>query len=214
MKRTAAVAAVVGLATGLGLGITGIAGAVGGTPTPSPSLRPHADRPHGGPDMPGRRGFGGIERLHGNRSGGIVTAVGANSITVALPRGSRTITVNSATTYFEGRAKATKGAVRVGEVVGIRLVDPGATTPVAKTVVVLPAHLAGLVTKVDGTTITIVDRGGFTRTIHATGTPAVKAGQFVAAVGTVDADGTTLDATSVRVLDGKGLAKARKPKHG
>ena len=214
MKRTAAVAAVVGLATGLGLGITGIADAVGGTPTPSPSQRPQTDRPHGRPDVPGWRGLGGGKALHGKRTGGIVTSVGASSITVALPGGSRTITLNAATTYFQGKDKATRGAVRVGEVVGIRLVDPGATTPVAKTVVVLPAHLAGLVTKVDGNTITIVDRGGFTRTIHVTSTPAVKVGQFVAAVGTVDADGTTLDATSVRVLDGKGLAKPRKPKHG
>jgi hypothetical protein len=214
MKRTAAVAAVVGLATGLGLGITGIAGAVGGTPTPSPSQRPHVDRPHGPPAMPGWRGFTGGHRTHGKRSGGIVTAVGSDSITVALPRGVRTVTLNGATTYFRGKDKATKAAVKVGEVVGITLVDPGATTPVAKTVVVLPAHLEGLVTKVDGSTITIVDHDGFTRTIHAASAPAVKAGQFVAAVGTVDADGTTLDAISVQVLDGKGFAKPQKPKHG
>ncbi|MFN2539162.1 MAG: DUF5666 domain-containing protein [Mycobacteriales bacterium] len=192
MKRTAAVAAVIGLATGLGLGITGIAGAVDGKPSP----RPHADRPHPGPGHPDR--FPGPRGEKG-RAGGIVTAVGADSITVARPRGSRTITLTDSTSYFDGKDPASKSVLRVGAVVRVRLVDPRAAKPVAKTVVVLPARLAGLVTKVDGSTLTIVDRDGFTRTIRSSQAGTVKVGQFVFAVGKVAADGTTLEARSLQV---------------
>jgi hypothetical protein len=188
MKRTTAVAGVVGLATGLGLGITGIAGAVDSKPTPEPKMS--ADRPHPRLDA--------LRQDKKKHKGGLVTAVTATSVTVATPRGSKTIALDAATRYFVGKNAASHAALHVGEVVGITLTDPAAL--VAKRVVVLPAHLRGLVTEIDGTTLTIVDRDGFTRTIRTTGAVTVKKGQFVVAVGTVDADGTTLDATSVQVL--------------
>lgn len=70
-------------------------------------------------------------------------------------------------------------------------------------------HLAGTVTSVRGNEILIKDFDGFTRTIKTssktayrdglTASPAV--GTRIAAVGSVDADGTSLDATSI----GKGF---------
>src|SRR4051794_41075257 len=104
MKRTAAVAAVVGLATGLGLGITGIAGAVGGGPSPAPATS--SDRPH-----PQLKAFRHDRQKH---RGGVVTAVTPTSLTVATPRGSQTVTTDDSTKYFVGRQAATRAAVRVG----------------------------------------------------------------------------------------------------
>jgi hypothetical protein len=66
-------------------------------------------------------------------------------------------------------------------------------------------HLEGTVQSVSGSTILITDRDGFTRTIKVSGattysdnltsSPAV--GTAISAEGTVDADGTSLDATKV-----------------
>jgi hypothetical protein len=119
--------------------------------------------------------------------------------------------LTSSTTYYSGQTKATEAILSVGDIVGVRLADPKAASPVAAVVTVLPAHLAGFVTKIDGSTITIVDASGFTRTIRTSssttyekdGIPAkagaVTVGALVRAVGAVDADGTTLDATQVSV---------------
>ncbi|MBU2664633.1 hypothetical protein KOI35_14110 [Actinoplanes bogorensis] len=59
-------------------------------------------------------------------------------------------------------------------------------------------HLSGTVKSIDGGKILITDRDGFTRQINIATVPSdVKVGVRVHAEGTVNADGVSLDATSV-----------------
>jgi hypothetical protein len=200
--RWAVTAGSVGLAAGLALGVTGLSSAASPSPSPSAQERHRSDRPFPDGMRPEfRRGLRG--------DGGLVSALTDDSITVRTPDGSKTVALNGSTTYYDGRTKTTKSAVQVGDVVHVRLVDPRASKPVAAVVVVLPAHLEGWVTKADGSTITVTDPSGFTRTVRTSGSTtyekdgttatasAVTVGTFVHAVGKVDADGTTLDATRV-----------------
>jgi hypothetical protein len=72
-------------------------------------------------------------------------------------------------------------------------------------------HIGGTVLTVDGSTVTVQDRDGFTRTIRLgssvtvtkdgakSDTSAITKGAHIEAEGTVDADKTTLDATTVRI---------------
>jgi hypothetical protein len=72
-------------------------------------------------------------------------------------------------------------------------------------------HIGGTVLTVDGSTVTVRDRDGFTRTIRlgdgatvtkddaSSSASAITKGVWIEASGTVDADGTTLDATEVRI---------------
>lgn len=192
----------VGLAAGLALGVTGLSSAASPSPSPDTKARQRSDRPF--PDGM-RREF--KHRLRGE--GGLVSALSGNSLTVRTPGGSKTVTLNGSTTYYNGQTKASMSAVHVGDVVHVRLVDPKASKLVAAVVTVLPAHLHGWVTKVEGSTITVTDPSGFTRTITtnasttyvkdgATATAsAITVGTFVRALGQVDADGTTLDATRI-----------------
>jgi hypothetical protein len=68
-------------------------------------------------------------------------------------------------------------------------------------------HLAGTVKSISDTQILITDRSGFTRQINIKSKPdGVAIGTRIHAVGTVNADGVSLDATSVVVAtegDGK-----------
>jgi hypothetical protein len=141
--------------------------------------------------------------------GGLVSAISASSITVRTPGGTKTVGLNDSTTFYDGKDKATRAAVSVGDLVHIRLADPRADAPVAATVVVLPAHLAGWVTAKDGDVLTITDHDGFTRTIRTSSATkvtkdgadstlaAVTVGSFVRAMGDVADDGTTLNAERV-----------------
>jgi hypothetical protein len=184
---------------GLALGVTGLASAA--DPTPSPSTV--------SPDHPGRHAGPGERLERGLGRGGLVTAVTPATVTVQTPAGPKTIGLGSGTTYYADRTKATKAILTVGDIVGIRLADPKAASPVAAVVTVLPAHLEGFVTKVDGSTITLTDESGFTRTVRTSSATTyekagaagkasdVTVGAFVRARGAVDADGTTLDATTV-----------------
>lgn len=69
-------------------------------------------------------------------------------------------------------------------------------------------HIDGTVTKVSASTVTVTDPDGFTRTImttsrttYADGLAApVKVGVRIHAEGTVDADGTSLDAVTIRTV--------------
>lgn len=61
-------------------------------------------------------------------------------------------------------------------------------------------HLGGTVKSITDTQIMITDRDGFTRQINITAKPdGVAVGSWVHAEGTVNADGVSLDATSVMV---------------
>lgn len=204
LSRTHLALGAAGLAAGVALGVTGLANAADPSPTPSPGSGQGMRPDHGG--IP----FGGHFRGdHRGGYGGLVTSIDGDSLTVRTPRGTETIALTSSTAFYEGQTKATRSAVSAGEVVHVRLVDPRATKKVAAVVTVVPAHLVGWVTDVSGSSITIKDLDGFTRTIRtssattyvkdgATATrSAVTVGTLVRAVGQVDSDGTTLDATKV-----------------
>lgn len=202
-KRWAVTAGAVGLVGGLALGATGLAGAVSPSPTPSGGSKAQV--------APGTKQFPG--RPPGRRlgRGGLVSAISADSLTLRTPAGSKTIGLNGSTTFYDGPTKVTRSAVAVGDVVRVLLADPKASSPVASVVTVVPAHLAGWVTSISGSTITLKDVDGFTRTLTTSSVTkvrkdgadatlaAITVGSFIHAAGTVDGDGTTLDALRIGV---------------
>ena len=204
-RRLATTAGAVGLVAGAALGVTGLASAAGGgTPTPSPKAGSDSTATDDG----GRSGHG-FGRHGGPRGRGageaLVVKVSAGNLQLDTPGGTRTVALNATTTYFNGPTAATLAAITPGELVHVRLVDPRATAPVAAQVRVVPAHLAGYVTARTGSTLTVLDQGGFQRTVQTgSGTEVVKdgttgklsdisVGTFVRASGT--AQGVQLQAT-------------------
>jgi hypothetical protein len=132
------------------------------------------------------------------------------SVTVQSSNGTTTTyALTSTTTYTEGKTGTTIAALVVGDRVQIGVSSASATT--ATSVSIELAMLFGTVSTVSGDTITIKDPQGFARTIvvgSATtysqgGTTAtlasVVAGAKIIAQGTVDTNGTTLDALSIDV---------------
>ncbi len=109
-------------------------------------------------------------------------ALGGGAVALATTSSSAATPSATATATASGSTKATPPA-------------PRAHTP----------HLDGTVTSVSGTTILIKDRDGFTRTIRTSSatkytdglTSAPAKGTHIDAEGKVDADGTSLDATTV-----------------
>jgi hypothetical protein len=111
----------------------------------------------------------------------------------------------------------TASSVVVGEHVGIQVSSTSATT--ATSIDVQLAGIAGKVVSVSGNTITVTDPQGFTRTIivnssttytkssTASTLSAVTVGTVISARGTVDSNGTTLDASAVTIgqLGGPGM---------
>lgn len=72
----------------------------------------------------------------------VVTAVTSGSVTVDTKRGAKTYTLNSATTYREGKAQVTASALQAGEKVRIRIVPGTASDAVAQTVTIVPTQPA------------------------------------------------------------------------
>jgi hypothetical protein len=148
-----------------------------------------------GPGGPGLRGFG-----HG---GVTITAISGNDISLATGDGwKRTITVDSGTTYAKGGATIALADLKVGDQVGFKQTkETDGTFTIDKVAVILP-HLGGLVTAIDGSTITVAQRDGTTGTITVTGTTTyqvagaaatladVKVGMVLAAQGTLNSDGS------------------------
>jgi hypothetical protein len=150
---------------------------------------------------PGLRGFG-----HG---GITITAINGNDISLKTGDGwTRTITVDSGTTYAKGGAAIALADLKVGDQVGFRQTkESDGSFTIDKIVVILP-HLGGLVTAIDGSTITVAQRDGTTGTIKVTGDTTykvagadatladVKVGMVLVAEGTENSDGS-LTATAV-----------------
>ncbi|MEO8272485.1 MAG: DUF5666 domain-containing protein [Chloroflexota bacterium] len=151
---------------------------------------------------PGLRGFG-----HG---GITIKAINGNDLSLETGDGwSRTITVDSGTTYAKGGATITLGDLKVGDQIGFRQTkESDGSFTIDKVAVILP-HLGGLVTAIDGSTITVAQRDGTTATIKVTGDTTykvagadakladVKVGMVLAATGTENSDGS-LTAAAVR----------------
>jgi Domain of unknown function (DUF5666) len=141
-----------------------------------------------------------------NGTGGDVTAVTATSVTIQLWGGSSaTFALTSATTYSEGSKSTTWSSLVVGDRVRIGVSSTSSTT--ATSVSIELAELFGTVKSVSGDTILITDPQGFTRTILVSSATTynqgsssdVVAGAKIFAQGTVDANGTTLDALTIDV---------------
>ena len=179
------------------------AGSTGDTNTPGVVN----DLNGGGRGGPGGPGFG-----HG--MGGItITAISGNSISLATADGwTRTITVDSGTTYSKSGATIALGDLAVGDQVGFRQTkETDGTFTIDSIVVVLP-HLGGEITAIDGSTITVTQRDGSTGTIKVDGDTTytvngngasladVKVGQFMVAEGELNSDGS-LAAANVHAGD-------------
>ena len=158
----------------------------------------------GGPGFRGGHlGMGGIT----------ITAINGNSISLTTADGwTRTITVDSGTTYSKSGATIALGDLKVGDEIGFRQThETNGSWTIDSIVVILP-HAGGEVTRVSGSTITATAPDGTTATItvnaqttyDVNGATAkladVKVGMFLVAEGTRNADGS-LTATKVRAAD-------------
>jgi hypothetical protein len=145
-------------------------------------------------------------------TGGYVTAFSPTSITIDEWNGTTaTFTLSGTTTYSVGTTSATYSALADGERVMIGVSSAGSTA--ASSVTIELAMLFGTVTSVSGNSINIRDFQGFTRNIIVGGTggttytmdgspsslSAVIVGARILAQGTIDANGTSLDALTVEI---------------
>ena len=155
-----------------------------------------------GPDgRGGHIGFGGIT----------ITAISGNNISLETADGwTRTITVDSGTTYSKSGATIGLSDLKVGDQIGFRQTHETSGTWTIDSVVVILPHAGGAVTKIDGSTITVTQRDGTTATIKVNGQTTysvngtdgaalsdVKVGMFLVAEGTKNSDGS-LTATQVK----------------
>jgi Domain of unknown function (DUF5666) len=213
-RSTARNAAVItALSAGVFAGSMGIASAA---TSGSTSTAPSATASHFHPD--GQRGPGGPGGP-GGHARFTVTSVGNGTFTVTDRMGkSVTVTTTSSTTYDKDGKATTASALAVGEHVDIRPVasstapTPGSPITAAE-VDILSPRLDGTVVSVDASagTIVVADDQGFYRTIAVTSattytkdgssatSAAVAVGAHVEATGAIDANHTSLDATSVNV---------------
>lgn len=170
-------------------------------------------------DLNGRGGGPGF----GHGFGGIsITAISGNSISLATADGwTRTITVDSGTTYSKSGDTIALAGLEVGDQIGFRQTKETDGSFTIDSVAVIPPHLGGEVTAVSGSTITVKQRDGTTGTITVTGSTTyniagasaafadVEVGMFLVAEGTENSDGS-LTATDVRA----GMAGDRGPGGG
>lgn len=194
-KRTglSAIVALGALVTGVG-----VAGATTHTiTTHSVVATPHSRTEHHGPVA--MRGLGGK-----------IIALSATSVTIQnLSGASNSYTIDASTTVTLDDRTVTLANLAVGELVWIETNSANATS--ARSIDIALAHVGGQVESVSANTITVSDRDGFYRTLsvssattYAKGAQSatlneVSVGSFIMAVGTVDANHTTLDTSSIRI---------------
>ncbi|HEY5119961.1 MAG TPA: hypothetical protein VII84_00110, partial [Acidimicrobiales bacterium] len=95
---------------------------------------------------------------------GLVTATSASSLTVRLANGSSdTLAIDSNTKFLEGKSLVTDAALTTGERVNVTRSAVALATAARIDIVLI--SLAGNVTAVNGSVITITGGAGFTRTI-------------------------------------------------
>jgi hypothetical protein len=165
----------------------------------------------GGPGFRGGHGFGGIT----------ITAISGSSISLETVDGwTRTITVDAGTTYSKSGDDITLGDLAVGDEIAFRQTREDDGTWTIDAIAVIPPHVGGEVTAVDGSTITVTRRDGTSATITVNGDTQfqvnddnatladVKVGMFLIAEGTENADGS-LTATEVRAADPDSFAPGR-----
>ncbi|MHB1906473.1 MAG: DUF5666 domain-containing protein [Acidimicrobiales bacterium] len=153
---------------------------------------------------------------HGNDQGGdnasgyVISINPGASITVETPGGvTTTYTLSSTTSYTLDGQSATSALLVVGDRVEVQTASGAPTT--ATSVNIDLAEIHGLVLSVSGSTITVIDSEGFTRTIQAgastvvtdggqtSSLSAITPGESIHASGTIDTTGTILDAVTIAV---------------
>ena len=172
----------------------------------------HPGGPHGF-DFGGRgggiRGFGSIT----------ITAISGSTISLKTADGwTRTITVDSGTTYEKGGAAAALVDLKVGDEIQFSESRGTKGTYTINAIAIIPPHAGGTVSAISGSTITVTSPGGETATIkvgstttYAVGGNAgakladIKTGMVLMATGTRNSDGS-LTATSVKAFDPSTLA--------
>ncbi len=164
--------------------------------------------------------FGGGPGEHGgfgHGAGGVsITAISGSNLSLETADGwTRTITVDSGTTYSKAGATITLADLAVGDEIGFRQTHETNGTWTIDSVAVIAPHAGGQVTAVSGSTITVTQRDGTTVTITVTGSTTyqvngnsatladLKVGMFVVAEGTKNTDGS-ITARSVRAGDANG----------
>ena len=196
--------------------VVGAVAAMGASPSASPSSSqstvPGAVAPNQGtadaPPLDG--GFPGGDFRRGGLHNITISAITGSSLSLKTDDGwTRTITIGSATTISKGGQTIAVGDLAVGD--QIRFSQEKAsdgTFAITAIRVVLPA-IAGQVTAVSGTTITVTAKDGTTATVHVdsnttydvNGTTGkalsdVTVGSFIVAEGTIRTDGS-LDAAAI-----------------
>jgi hypothetical protein len=176
----------------------------------------------------GELAFGGFGGRHGfGGPGGItITAISGSSISLETADGwTRTIAVDSGTTYSESGDTIALSDLAVGDQIRFEqtLEDDGTFTIDA--IAVIPPHAGGTVTAISGSTITVEQRDGTEATIKvSSGTTYtvsgdeatladVEVGMFLVAEGTENSDGS-LTATQVRAADPDAFRGPGGPGHG
>lgn len=146
-------------------------------------------------------------KTHKHPADDLVTSISGTSLTADTPKGVTTFTLTPTTSYRRGSTKLTEADIKPGQVVRIRTQKGGTTV---RAVAIAPAGITGYVQSMAGSTLTVVDRSGFSHKVSTTGATYKKngaAGQasdvtpgaLVHVQGFIDADGSTLDATTVGV---------------
>jgi hypothetical protein len=202
----AALVAVGILAAGMSLNPGGILAA---DPSASPSATSGTTtRPAGGPgwDFGGRGGarFGGIT----------ITAISGSSIALKTADGwTRTITVDSGTTYEKAGATAALADLEVGDEIRFEETRETNGSWTIDAIAVVAPHAGGTVSAISGSTITVTQPDGTSATIKVGSTTTydvggndsaalsdIKTGMLLMATGTLNGDGS-LQATKVRAFD-------------
>jgi hypothetical protein len=198
-------------------------GILAADPSASPSASAGATTNHpGGPGW-AFGGRGGGMPGDGMRSAGItVTAISGSSVSLTTADGwTRTITVDSGTTYQKAGATAALTDLKVGDEIQFKETRETNGTFTIDAISVIPPHAGGTVSAISGSTITVTLPDGSSATIKVTSTTTydvggnasaklsdIKTGFAVMATGTRNSDGS-LSATSVRAFD-----PAAMPAHG
>jgi len=225
-SRTVKTAAAGSLAAVMSLGGLGIAaaattgtnGATHLTATNAPAGAPLPGGPggrFGGQDPGGFGPGGGPGGLQGT-----VSAVGAGSVTITRADGtSVTFTTSSSTKVDKDGSASTLSALAVGDQVSVSPVRGSLSTGSTSTssnaagqIDIRSPTVQGTVVAVGNGTLTVKDAQGFWRTVKVDGSTTytnggaagsssdVSVGTQIVAIGAVDADHSSLDATSVEVV--------------
>lgn len=175
------------------------------------------------PKRPSGPGAGGRYDIDG-----LITSTSSSAVTVRdLFGASRRYALTSATVLHSGPGTTSATSMlSIGEHVHVRG-EKNSSGLTADNIDIHPAHIDGQVSNVNGNTLTLTDPDGFTRTVQLTSTTTYTkdgavAGRSVVTVravvhaeGTVDSNGTTLDATRLDVRTSNArLARPTAPRDG